>query len=179
MEPLSITVACVSLLSGVAKLSIQAKDFVASVRDARKDMISVQAELRSLSICLETLRDDSMTTVYPDAFRENLLTVLKHCGTVTTQMTVLLDKYSSINVLRRIQWSASGRDEMNQLRSSLESHKSALGIGLDMTSLYVLSFYGIKACVICCCLIKRSHHCYADYIGQRPNTFCLSPESMS
>lgn len=137
MEPLSIATGCISLLTGVSKLSIQISAFVASVRDARKDMAAVSGELSSLSLCLETLRDDSMKIGYPDAFRDNLLTVLKNCDTVTAEMTALLNELSSANLLRKIQWTALGRDDMNKLRSSLESHKSALEIGLDMTSLYV------------------------------------------
>jgi hypothetical protein len=137
MEPIIIATGCVGLLSGVSKLSIQISAFVSSVRDARKDMAAVTGELSSLSLCLETLRDDSMKLEYPDGFQENLLKVLKNCDAVTTEMTALLDKLSSANLLRKVQWTAMGRDDMNKLRSSLESHKSALEIGLDMTSLYV------------------------------------------
>jgi hypothetical protein len=137
MDPISITSGCVGLLTGVAHLTSQITSFVSSVRDARKDMAAVSGELVSLSLCLETLRDDSMKIKYPEAFNENLLTVLKNCDTVTTEMTTLLGKLSSANLMRKIQWSAMGRDDMNKLRSSLESHKSALEIGLDMTSLYV------------------------------------------
>jgi hypothetical protein len=150
MEPLSIATGCVSLLSGVAKLSTQVSGFVASVRDARKDMTSVLAELSSLSLCLETLRNDSAMIDYPDAFREDLLTVLKNCDAVTTEMTTLLDKLASANMMRKVQWTALGKDEMNKLRSSLESHKSALEIGLDMTSLYVFAF-NVSRSVLCFC----------------------------
>lgn len=137
MEPLSIATGCASLLTAVSKLTIQISTFVASVRDARKDMAAVSGELSSLSLCLETSRDDSMRIDYPDGFRENLLTVLKNCDTVTAEMTALLYKLSSANLLRKVQWTAMGRNDMNRLRSSLESHKSALEIGLHMTSLCV------------------------------------------
>lgn len=140
MDPFSIATGCVSLLTGVSKLTIQISTFVASVRDARKDMAAVSGELSSLSLCLESLRDDSMKIDYPDGFRQNLITVLKNCDTVTTEMTTLLDKLASANLLRRFQWSTMGRDDMNRLRSSLQSHKSALEIGLDMTSVYVSVF---------------------------------------
>lgn len=90
-----------------------------------------------------------MKLKYPDGFQENLLTVLKNCDTVTAEMTALLDKLSSANLLRKVQWTAMGRDDMNKLRSSLESHKSALEIGLDMTSLYV---YTTASRVSCACV---------------------------
>lgn len=137
MEPLSIATGCASLLTAVSKLTIQISTFVASVRDARKDMAAVSGELSSLSLCLETSRDDSMRIDYPDGFRENLLTVLKNCDTVTAEMTALLYKLSSANLLRKVQWTAMGRNDMNRLRSSLESQNSALEVGLHMTSLCV------------------------------------------
>ena len=139
MEPFSIASGCVGLLAGVADLTIQISGFVSSIRDARRDMELVSAELVSLSLCLAILRDDSMKIQYPAGLQENLLTVLKNCDAVTTEITKLLSKLSSANLMRKIQWAAMGRDDMNKLRSSLESHKSALEIGLDMTSLYVFN----------------------------------------
>jgi hypothetical protein len=135
MDPLSISVGCVSLLAGVSKLGIQISTFISSVRDARRDMDGVSRELTSLALCLETLRDDSTKLTYPAGFRDNLLAVIKNCDAVTKDMGVLLQKLSSANLPRRIQWSITSKDEMNKLRSSLESHKAALEIALDMTTL--------------------------------------------
>jgi hypothetical protein len=50
-------------------------------------------------------------------------------------MTILLDKLLSANMLRKTQWTVSGKDDVNKLRSSPESHKSALEIALDIISL--------------------------------------------
>jgi len=36
-----------------------------------------------------------------------------------------------------VKWTLFGRDDMDKLRSSLEAHKSALDIALDMVALYV------------------------------------------
>ncbi|KAJ9602501.1 hypothetical protein H2200_013044 [Cladophialophora chaetospira] len=139
MDPLSIAAGCISVLSGVSKLSVEISSFVSSVRDARRDMDAVTRELGSLSLCVETLRDDSAKTRYPDAMRDNLRVVLKNCDTVTNDMTGLLQRLKSGNLARSIQWTAASKDEMNKLRSSLESHKSALEIGLEMTTLLLVS----------------------------------------
>ena len=135
MDPLSITTGCISLLTGISKLSVDISSFVSSVRNARKDMDAVSRELTSLSLCVQTLRDDSSKTTYLDGLRDNILAVLKNCDAVTGEIKALLDRLSSANALRRLQWTATGRGEMNKLRSSLESHKSALEIAVDMTSL--------------------------------------------
>jgi hypothetical protein len=137
MDPFTLSTACVGLLAGVAQLSVQINQFVSSVREAHSDMDAVLQELNSLSLCLEALRDDSACIRYPQTLRNNLIAVLRNCDHVTGDMQNLLHKLSSRHLGRRIQWSATGRDEMNKLRSSLETHKSALVIALEMTTLYV------------------------------------------
>lgn len=72
---------------------------------------------------------------YPDGLRQTLVAVLGSCDTVTQQMHTLLEKMSSHNLARRSQWVATGRDDMNRLRSSLEAYKSALDIALEVTAM--------------------------------------------
>jgi hypothetical protein len=131
MDPISVSTGCIGLLTGITKLSAQIAVFVSAVRDARRDMDAVSRELSSLSLCLGTLRDDSAGIEYPDGLRDNLIAVLKNCDSVITEMTAMLEKLSTTNVLRKIQWTITEKDNMNKLRSSLESHKSALEIALD------------------------------------------------
>ena len=135
MDPLSITTACVSLLSGI---QISRNTSVSSSPRC-VDMDAVSRELTSLTLCLELLRDDSTTINYPDGFRKDLMGVLQSCDFITHQMKAILRKLSSGNVGRRIQWSLSSREEMNNLRSSLEAHKSAIEIALTLGSITVMN----------------------------------------
>lgn len=135
MDPLSITSACSSLLIGVTKLSVQITNFVSSVRGARRDIDAVSRELTSLALCLETLRNESATAEFPDDFRGNLLSVLGNCDAVVKEIADVLVRLQRSVSAGRMQWSMSGRDEVNRLRSSLESHKSALEIALDLMTL--------------------------------------------
>jgi len=98
-------------------------------------------ELSSLSLCLRTLRDTSTNVQYPEAFHGDLLAIIGHCDVVTKQMLELLNGLSSRNLMRRIQWSAFSKSKMIQLRSSLESHKSALGLALNITTMCVESIF--------------------------------------
>jgi hypothetical protein len=140
MEPLSIAAACSTLLNNLAPLSIKFAAFVGSIQDAREEMDASLRELSSLSLCLRTLRDTSANVRYPEAFHGDLLAIIGHCDVVAKQMLNLLDKLSSRNLFRRIQWSAMSKSKMNQLRSSLESHKVALALALNMTTMYVVPF---------------------------------------
>ena len=135
MDPFTVTTGCIGLLAGVAQLSVQIATFVSSVKHARRDMDAVLRELASLSLCLGMLRDNSRNITYPDGFRDNLMNVLENCNSVTNEMEAMLLKLSSTNLGRRLQWTFKEKGEMDRLRSSLESHKSALEIALDMTSL--------------------------------------------
>ena len=135
MDPFTITAACTGLIAGIAQLSVQISSFVGDVRDARKDMDAVSRELGSLSLCLHALGDDSENPALPDGLTESLKAILRNCDLVVTQMKALLKKMGSGHLARRIQWSTFGKDEMNKLRSSLESHKSAFTIAVDISSM--------------------------------------------
>ena len=136
MDPFTIATTCVGLISAIAQLSSQMKTFVSNFRDTRKDLESVTAELQSLSMCLECLQNDysNERVSYPDNISKTLLAVLQNCESVTTQMQALLDQNSSSSVNKRLQWAMHGRQQMNTLRSSLEAHKSAIDIALEMTT---------------------------------------------
>ena len=135
MDPLSITAACSGLLGAVTDLSTQITKFVSSVRDARRDIDAVSRELTSLALCLETLRDNSLTNEFPNKIIGNLLSVLGNCNVVVKDIADLLARLHASISGGRIQWTISGRDEVNRLRSSLESHKSALEIALELMTL--------------------------------------------
>lgn len=137
MDPLSIATACTGLINTIGPLAFKIKAFVRTVQDAGDDMNAMFCELDSLSLCLRTLRDTSTNINYPETLHLDLLAIVGHCDVVTKQMGRLLDELSSQSLRRRIQWSLAGKDQMEHLRSSLESHKSALTLALSMTTMYV------------------------------------------
>jgi hypothetical protein len=59
MDPLSITVACVSLTASIAKTSLVVTTFVRAVRSARSDLDAVSRELASLTTLLELIAEDA------------------------------------------------------------------------------------------------------------------------
>ena len=129
MEPLSIATACVGTLSTFSKLSLQIAIFVASLKNARKDMEAVSCELSSLSSCLAALRDDSERVSFPTSLRETVIS----CDHVAKEISSALGKLQSSSIAR-IRWTFSVRDHINKLRSSLESHKTCIDIALGMAS---------------------------------------------
>jgi hypothetical protein len=138
MDPLSITVSCVGLIASVTKVSIKIHGFVREVRDARGDLDSVTRELASLKTVLEILSEDSTNSTggaFPSSLVKQILGILTNCGGVLQHIETSLDKYSRGGVKKGVEWSLAGREDMDKLRSSLEAHKSALDIALDMVVL--------------------------------------------
>jgi ankyrin repeat protein len=140
MDPLSITAACSTLVTTVLKVSIQINGFVREVRDARWDLDAVSRELISLKTVLEILSEDAENSTgggFPQSLVRQICGILTNCGGVLEQIEASLQKHAGGGVKRGVKWSLSGRDDVNKLRSSLEAHKSALDIALEMVALYV------------------------------------------
>jgi Fungal N-terminal domain of STAND proteins len=135
MEPLSIASACVAIIANIINISTQISSFVSATRDARSDMGAVTLELSSLSYALQLLKDDFSKFNYPEKLQRNLKEVLHNCDQVVDQMQKLLTKLSSGKLGGKVQWVFDGRDEMNRLRSSLEAHRSAIEIALEVGSM--------------------------------------------
>lgn len=131
MEPASIGTLSVAAIATIAKLTIQVNRFLSNVRDARKDMEAVSRELASLTMALSALRDDSAKVRFPPS----LLGVVRNCDRVAGEMRDLLHRLENGGVVGRVRWTIGDREVMDKLRSSLESHKSAIDVALDMASL--------------------------------------------
>lgn len=130
MDPLSITTACLGALGTIAKVSLEIPLFISSVREARKDMEAVLRELTSLTLCLSALQDDAQKVTFP----ATLLGVVQSCDQIAGQIMSLLAKLKLMKS-GRIRWTLTEREEVNKLRSSLESHKSCIDVALDMASM--------------------------------------------
>jgi Fungal N-terminal domain of STAND proteins len=140
MDPLSITATCITLVTTISKVSIQINSFVREVRSARGDLDAVSRELISLKTILEMLSEDAENSTgreLPQSLVRQISGILTNCNGVLEQIEASLQKHAGGGVKRGVKWSLSGRDDVNKLRSSLEAHKSALDIALDMVALYV------------------------------------------
>ncbi len=112
--------------------------FVRQVRDARVDLDAVSRELVSLKSILEILAEDtagSGANGLPESLTIQIQGIMSGCDDVIMQITTILSKYDGNGLVGRSHWAISGRGDIDKLRSSLEAHKSALNIALDMLSL--------------------------------------------
>jgi hypothetical protein len=136
MDPFSIAVTCTALVSTITKLSTTLMGFSRRVRESRHDITVVVQELGSLITTLEYLAEDMSDTEnskrVPSSLVSQIKGILTGCDNVVMQIAQTINKFDADGLIVRAQWAITGHGDMEKLRSSLEAHKAALGIGLDM-----------------------------------------------
>ncbi len=138
MDPLSITTACVSLVSTITSTSLIVIRFVKDVRAARSDLDAVSRELQSLGMLLELLADDvngPTNESIPQTLQKKISGIIGNCTKVVEDIQQTLKKHEGGALNKAAKWVASGQSDVSKLQSRLEAHKSALEIALDMVTL--------------------------------------------
>jgi Fungal N-terminal domain of STAND proteins len=140
MDPLSITTGCFSLVASITNVSLTVNAFVRACRDSRSDLDSVSRELLSVKTVLELLADDvddaaEASKNIPLALESQINGIVKNCDGVVKDIEASLQKHEVGGPLKGIKWAVSGSNDMMRLRSSLEAHKAALELALDMVAL--------------------------------------------
>ncbi len=104
-------------------------------------MDAVARELISLKMSLAALEDEEQKrrTSWPPDMHKQIHNILLNIEIITQQINDLLIRLSSGKLGRRIQWALGEQDEVNKLRSSLESNKTALEVTLTPGTISVLA----------------------------------------
>jgi ankyrin repeat protein len=101
-------------------------------------MDMVLRELVSLETILRMLAEDTANPAgLPDSLCIQIRGILNGCEEVTVQITQTLSKYESNKLITKGSWALKGKDDVTKLRSSLEAHKAALNIALDMLAITI------------------------------------------
>jgi hypothetical protein len=141
MDPPSITTACLGLTGTIIKVYASVAGFVRDVRSARQELDEVLRELQSLQLVLELLRDDTSQDggiQLPSSLTRQVTGIVANCTVVVEELETLIDKHKTGGINKAARWALTGRGDANKLRSSLEAHKSALELALDLIALYVV-----------------------------------------
>jgi hypothetical protein len=136
-DPLSITASCVGIMSGIAAVTARIVQFVGDVREARKDMDGVRRELGSLQLSLSALSDEDNRFGFDNqpALKENLFGVVVNCGDIVEDIRKLLEDMDKGTAMKKVKWATIGKGNMAKLKLSLEAHKMALDIALDLIAM--------------------------------------------
>ncbi|KAI3332494.1 Rho GTPase activation protein [Xylariaceae sp. AK1471] len=129
----SITADCIVLDSKIAKVLSTLNSFVRHVREARSDADAVSRELHSLQTVLELLKEDA--ALFPPELAEHTPSIIEHCSYVVDRLDESLSGLHSPELSKqekRAQWLGIGRTEVACFRTTLEAHKAAIGLALDL-----------------------------------------------
>jgi hypothetical protein len=135
MDPLSITVSCLTLIGVASKTSLAVTTFIRGCRDARSDLTSVSGELTQLQLVLELLKDDPDVTddrIIPESLQAQILSIIANCSDVVGKINKVLNKHAGR--AGPAKWTAFGKTEVDGLRMSLEAHRGSLSLVLELVS---------------------------------------------
>lgn len=140
MDPLSITAGCVGLAASISTISIAISRFVSEVKDAKDELGRVTDELSSLGVPLKCLSENVRASGVPiaDQLAAQIVGIISNCEVVIKDIGAIVDKCSTRrHGTRSVRW-VMVRADVERLRSSLSSHKIALGIALTLVDKYTL-----------------------------------------
>lgn len=137
MDPLSIASGCAGLITAIGQLSFSIQGFVRTCREARGDLDRVSRELHSLQTVLELIQEDATDEErpFPSTIQHHVSGIVSNCNSVVVEVQSCITRYGDGKLKSRAAWAINGQGDMEKLRSSLEAHKSALELALDMLAL--------------------------------------------
>lgn len=133
MDPLSITVSCLTLIGIASKTSVAITTFIRGCRAARSDLTSISGELTQLQLVLELLKDDTDDQTVPETLRTQILSIIANCSAVVDTIDQMLQKHGGKAGPAR--WTAYGKTEVEGLRMSLQAHRGSLSLVLELVSI--------------------------------------------
>jgi len=139
MDPLSITVSSLALLSTVAKSSFAITDFVRRYQAAAGDLGDVKQELSELRTTLELLQSiigDSEESALPQSLKTHVVSIIKRCEDSLKRLDGALGKHKGTFTAAR--WVLDGKREVTDLRHNLEAYRGTLSVLLETATLYVI-----------------------------------------
>ncbi|KAH9903605.1 hypothetical protein F4778DRAFT_91360 [Xylariomycetidae sp. FL2044] len=129
MDPLSITMACVTLIGVGWKGGKVVTSFLRKRRSLEPDLDGIIQEFESIIFMAELLEQDFIKTIPPP-----LDTILS--GLIHESTSIMRD---IINLMKETNWSSSETVELKQLRGELRANGAALGLIIDAMKLTVLN----------------------------------------
>lgn len=134
MDPVSVALGCIALLPPITKASTSIATFVLEVREARKEMNMVQAELVALRSVLEILAQDMKVCpehIFPSVLVENIKSIIAECKIAVNEIERCIAAHTVDQTSKSIKWALFGRETMLRYKSILGAYQSALNMAID------------------------------------------------
>ena len=138
-DPLSLTLACISLIETIGKTSSLIVSFMRRCRAARHDLNNISQELKSLKNILSLLKDNIATTddqAIPKTLREEIAASIANCVIVLRELDELLQRHNG-RVDQAVYWATTGTHDVAKLRLCLDGYRGTLHLALELLTQYV------------------------------------------
>lgn len=141
MDPLSITAACVGLTVTATKVVDTIVGFVRTVKSARADLDAVSRELGSLKLIILSLEDETREDEsdgcprLPDSLQTQIRDIIGNCQAVLEEIDKVLRDQKTSRIGEASRWATIGKADLRKLQGSLQAHRSALDIALELLSM--------------------------------------------
>lgn len=138
-DPLSLILACISLISAIGKTSSLITSFVRRCQAACHDLDNISQELTSLKNILSLLEKNIATTndqAIPKTLRNEIATSIANCGIVLRELDELLQRHNG-GVGQAVCWATTGTQDAAKLRLSLDGYRGTLNLALEFLTQYV------------------------------------------
>jgi hypothetical protein len=141
MDPLSIAAACVPLTVTATKVADTIIAFVRTMKTARADLDSVSRELGSLKLIILTLGDETRedesdeSSGLPDSLKAQIRDIIENCQAVLEEIDKLLQAQKTSRIGEASRWATTGKSDLRKLQGSLQAHRSALDIALELLNM--------------------------------------------
>ena|ERR1700759_2506345 len=142
MDQSSITMCASALASSITKVSLTVTAFTRDFPIARADLDTLSCELLYLKSILELLTDGennsaSNNVTSPKTLQNQITGILKNCNGILNEISDVLEDCRKNRSDKTAKWANSGQRDVAKLKQSLQAHKSALYISLDILSMLV------------------------------------------
>jgi hypothetical protein len=146
MDPLSLTLGCITLVPSIVKATNSTANFILEVRDARKEMDMVTNELNQLKSVLIILDDDTKQCpqdAFPAFLVDQVKIIVRKCQSTITDVENVIRRHDGDSKTKEMKWVSFGRNAMETLRKNLEAYKSGLEIAMGTLHMYVCNHQSI------------------------------------
>ncbi len=96
-------------------------------------------ELQSIQLVLELLEEDSKANgnalAIPESLRKQINGIVVNCSRVVHDVEACIKTHEGDKLRKKLQWASRGKQVMEQLKATLEAHKTSLDLSLNMVEL--------------------------------------------
>ena len=133
MDPFSLTVGAVGLLTTVTAFLVKADAFRRNFSEARSEINRISGNLTELSLLLGRLAEAREINALPNHLSRDLSAILENCKRTIIEVETHLEN-SSNRTLRGAAWAYSGKKRCIESCQRIESHKQTLNVALTLAT---------------------------------------------